>query len=435
MLEGKYRRHAYLALIWISLKAILPCIFRTADAKRLEKGRLRPSQVLHHQLVRAPLESNESKDVAIVGGELEVVTPEKVDPSTSADRTIDEVIMHPLVGEFPHSTKRPANHGDKQYSRRTLVNQSAALREFSKILPHPYPVYEATMRVNSTWLDVGLFYLIALGEGIGMRIQSGPGVLKKLSLYIDEVQIVQEIAFVVIAILTYLGVLIISAVVAYRSASNDSDVTFYSDPRYDHLDMVGSDVDDFTETFFRSPRFDALIVTGVIMVDFGRTRRQHVAFSFALDLSCWIVRDVDAMSADDRAKVAQFLDLRRNPLEGLEISKRISWKGWEELALNIKHVIKQKGFPGDIIVQRRPLSKLPIYKNVQWANFMFSYHFKTIVALSIVGWMFYLPYMWLRSARRSVDVHYHVDVNIDEFWSMIETHLTERGFVSSDVRW
>eukprot|EP00928_Gymnodinium_smaydae_P021838 TRINITY_DN18548_c1_g1_i1.p1 TRINITY_DN18548_c1_g1~~TRINITY_DN18548_c1_g1_i1.p1 ORF type:complete len:435 (+),score=32.07 TRINITY_DN18548_c1_g1_i1:92-1306(+) len=308
---------------------------------------------------------------------------------------------------------------------------AATLIEFRKLYPRPLVVHQIAGMKNASIFQKVQFFVTALGDGVGVRMQPGPSFLNPLSMYMRAVETVQEIGFVMLAALAYIVVLVVSAVVAYRSTRARSNATFYSDPRVDCLGMHGREVDHFFHTFCQAPKFVPLVVTGMQSVASRVRARQRVAFSFALDVSSWMVRSADALGEDDEKRVSRFVDMDGNPFERLIVKKVLAWQDWEDLALNIKHMIKQKGFSGDVIVQKRPEVSLPIFKNVHWANFLLSYHFRTIVTLSVVGWLFYLPYVWYRSTANELEVRYYVDMPIDQFWQMIESKLNERGFDAS----
>merc|ERR1719491_2259965 len=99
---------------------------------------------------------------------------------------------------------------------------------------------------------------------------------------------------------------------------------------------------------------------------------------------------------EDMAQLRHFLAVNQNDLATVEMVKQIAWPGWEELATNIKLRIRQCGFGGIIGINRSDTETIIIYKNKTWANFMHSRMTKVLCALSLAGWMLYLPYMWMR---------------------------------------
>merc|ERR1719333_484930 len=109
-------------------------------------------------------------------------------------------------------------------------------------------------------------------------------------------------------------------------------------------------------------------------------------------------------------KLNHYVAHDRNDLAVLEMQKEVAWKSWEELATNIKHKIRQSGFNGIISVRRTECDSVTIFQNTAWANFMHSRTTKVLCALSVVGWMFYVPYMWMRCSCTVVRARYKVDI-------------------------
>merc|ERR1740138_1636791 len=135
-----------------------------------------------------------------------------------------------------------------------------------------------------------------------------------------------------------------------------------------------------------------------------------------------------SVEAEDLGELRDFLAFNRNDLATVEVKKEISWKDWEELATNIKHRIRQSGYQGELCIERTNVDNLTVYKNLQWANFIHSKALKVIVALSIFGWAFYAPYLWLRCTVLAIRSRHRVDITIDEYWPLIADHLTANGF-------
>lgn len=251
----------------------------------------------------------------------------------------------------------------------------------------------------------------------------------------------------------YVVVLWFIATLTFRHASNNSPVTYYSDPRSHDLVMEGHDLDAFLYTFNQPPKNIALQVTGFEPVpdDVLNSIRWNgenlqTVFTFSLDLSPWVqqathtiatpagqqVRTLhDGVLPEHRSIVHHLLTHDQNDLTYVELVKDVDWPGWEELATNIKHQIRQSGFNGIITVHRVETDEVYVYKNKSWANFMHARATRVLCALSLVGWMFYAPYMWLRCKKVSVHSHYRVDISIAEYWRLIEGKLTEDGFLDS----
>jgi len=276
----------------------------------------------------------------------------------------------------------------------------------------------------------------------------------------------QDKAAMALLLVLYAGSLYFSAQLSYRQANNDSPVTYYADPRIDTAVLEDDDdAETFLATFNSPPKEIYLHVTGLVHVpegdvnngavgtrDFADIEWQdephRIEFSFALDLGPWLIRDESqedfSASADiprepgcvgvpeeDMSALSSFLASNTNDLACIDLHKQVEWPEWEELAANIKWKIRQTGFPGYISVWHTGDEVLTIHKNRPWANFMHSRTTKILCVLSVFGWMFYQPYMWLRHLSVPVRCKYLVDSPIDRFWPLISNKIDARGFHGS----
>jgi hypothetical protein len=281
----------------------------------------------------------------------------------------------------------------------------------------------------------------------------------------------QDEAVMTLLLLAYVGSLAFSASIAYQRARNDSPVTYYADPRYHQQAAVeGHDLAGFLETFAQPPKDVRLQVTGLLpmpsLPDFLTEAsvewlgsQYAVAFSFALDLAPWVRRLQDegrpcghaspqaadrheatavlsdrnglaaGISFADLDVLEKFLEGSRNDLATVELTKEVEWPDWEELATNIKSLIRQQGFDGTVMVTKTEGENMTVYKNQPWANFMQGRTVKVLCALSIFGWLFYQPYMWIRQTAAQVRVRYHVDVKISDYWPFVSDQITANGFM------
>lgn len=300
-------------------------------------------------------------------------------------------------------------------------------------------------------------FLTALVGGTGATI-GGTGDLQLDQDLVRRMRY-QDKAVMLLLLVMYFVTLGFSASFAYRQALNDSPVTFYADPRYHDMVSEGHDVDTFLEAFNQSPKDVQLQVTGFVPVPAGvlgsiewHGEYYYDAFSFALDLSPWVVREgtnypsesegaaghdghfvgdrlVDGIVAQDMDYLRYHICRDTNDLAIIDFRKEVSWPSWEELATNIKHRIRQSGFNGIISVHRTECDSVSIYKNTPWANFMHSRTTKVLCALSVLGWIFYLPYMWWRCKSSCIRSRYFIDVSIDAYWQLIADKLSADGFV------
>lgn len=264
----------------------------------------------------------------------------------------------------------------------------------------------------------------------------------------------QDHAMVVLVVMAYLVGLLFVASLTYRQAGNNSSVTYYADPRTHNTTSDGNDIESFLDAFSQCPSNCRLQVTGYEPgFHRGRVRWRgelyQIAFTFSLDLSPWIVResnmnnsDVDCLGdprptledgvvSEDLEKLRDFLANDANDLAVVELHKQVMWDGWEELATNIKHQIRQRGFNGIVGVTRCEDEPMRVYKNRTWANFMHSRGTKMLCALSVAGWLVYLPYMWFRCSRTCARLYYRVDTPITTYWHLIADKLNATGFEDS----
>jgi hypothetical protein len=290
--------------------------------------------------------------------------------------------------------------------------------------------------------------LMDLGGGTGATI-GGTGNLELDQDLVRRMRY-QDKAVMILLLVMYFLVLAFSASFSYRQSLNDSPVTFYADPRYHDLVAEGDDTEAFLEAFNQSPKDVQLQVTGFVPVPAGglgsiewQGEYYYDAFSFALDLSPWVVQDIsdgsssnsdgmdlrDGVVAEDLQDLHNYVTRNRNDLAIVDLRKEVSWKSWEELATNIKTRIRQCGFNGIISIHRTECDSVMIYKNTPWANFMHSRTTKVLCALSVLGWIFYLPYMYFRCTCTVIRSRYKVDIPIDNYWSLIADKLTVDGFV------
>jgi len=263
----------------------------------------------------------------------------------------------------------------------------------------------------------------------------------------------QDKAVMFLVLVVYLVALAFSFNLTYRHSCNNSPVTYYADPRFHNLAMQGHDLDAFLDTFNQPPKNISLRVAGFVPVSsepsVGSIVQWHgenfqTAFSFSLDLTPWMAQESqivdgtgrlthtrslhDAVLPEDRSSLNYVLTSDTNDLGYVQIVKHVKWSDWEELATNIKHQIRQSGFTGVISVDRGHSEELQVYKNKPWANFMHARATRVLCALSIFGWLIYLPYMWLRCKSTVVRSYYRVDVGISEYWPLIAEQLTGDGF-------
>lgn len=294
--------------------------------------------------------------------------------------------------------------------------------------------------------------LMAMAGGIGASVGNTGSINFDRDL-IHRMKM-QDLGVMCLLMFVYFATLSFSACLAHRQAANRSRVKFYADPRMyiNTADQGGEEA--FLEAFNQQPKQVQLRVTGYLPVAnnfpgsfFWRDGLYAVAFSFALDLTPWVVRgspdeptDTDeedsgevGVVTEDFKKLQKYLANDTNDLSIVQMQKHIQWKCWDELAMNIKHQIRQSGFEGVLNIDRTEMEEMCVYKNTQWANFMHGKALKVLLALSVVGWVFYVPYMWIRCTYMPVRCSHYINISISDYWQYIAEGLSANGFLAGEA--
>jgi len=312
------------------------------------------------------------------------------------------------------------------------------------------PLWMSTIKTQRarSWRYLNMLFDLGGGTGASLTHSTssmfGQDLIRRMRL--------QDTAAMLLMAAVYFSTLVLTASVAYRQAANSSPVTFYADPRYHAAVTEGHELGTFLDAFGQPPKNMYLHAAGFTPVVgdapnvfHWHGRHYSVDFTFSLDISPWVVREIsnhaferpgngesiplqDGVVTEDMEILRQFLENDTNDLGTVEMSKEILWPHWEELATNMKHQIRQCEYEGMIGIDRTKHESVFIYKNKQWANFMHSRTIKVVLALSIVGWALYLPYFWLRSTKIRVRCLYRVNIAINDYWQLIAAHLTANGF-------
>lgn len=294
--------------------------------------------------------------------------------------------------------------------------------------------------LRSPRATAALALLLDIASGIGEIPADERGKEEALRL-----QRLQALSVLLMVLMGYPGTLLVLLHLAYRKAANDSPVTYYANPRFFTDD---SGLEAFLEAFGQAPRSALLHVAGRRPVSEEtpgsinwRGQHHEVDFAFSLDLSSWIAQgpsipvngscppaSVQCADAEDLELLKHYLLHDSNDLSFVEMHKEIVWDGWEELATNIRQYLRQCGYQGSIDLTVSKHESLLVYKNKQWANFLHSLLLQIVVALSIVGWIIYVPYMWFRCHGLHIRLQYRVNIDVSDYWTLIVEHLGAYGF-------
>lgn len=263
-------------------------------------------------------------------------------------------------------------------------------------------------------------------------------------------------AVLLLLMMSYFVTIGISLHILYKQTENDSEVTFYADPRYHAVAMASHEFSDFLFHFNQTPKHAFLRVSGLVPLeddDDSSTSSSasdvaelegtphRVAFAFALDLSSWIARLPDGappgeasqameegITREDLETIAYFLAYDNNDLASLRIQKETEWPGFQELVGHIQQRIRECGFEGIVTVSLDGTEVMSVHKNKAWANFLLNRATRAMAAVSIVGVPPYLLYMWWRCRTTTVRTRFRIDLPPEEYWPLIADKLGADGF-------
>jgi len=290
--------------------------------------------------------------------------------------------------------------------------------------------------------------LLAIGGGTGAGADSGnPEVDADILVRMQ----CQDKIVLLLLLLGYFVALMFTASLIYKQATNTSRIIYYADPRCSDAVLDNKELEDFLDVFNQPPVDVQLQVQGLVplpalmahVVDDSvewQGLYYRYAFSYSLDVTPWLeavehdVEDGDGedlksgMTEKDLQCLSDFLANDNNDLGTVEIQQHVVWPAWEELAQNIKHKIRQSGFSGVIHVNFKQHNRMVVYKNMPWANFLHRSSTKVLCGLSLFGYLWYLPYMWIRMRGPRVHSKFHINVDIDRYWELISNKISAEGF-------
>jgi hypothetical protein len=253
----------------------------------------------------------------------------------------------------------------------------------------------------------------------------------------------------------------------YQVADDPSPVLFYSDPKYyqRRLTCSSSESDAFLRAFNGQPqnarlriigrrsegdtlrnlvwtgrwndasrqvrhRFNDLLAYGGVI----RTRQRpwnSVLFDVSLDLTPFITGDGRLSSPEDGIALQKFIN-STNPLEVVSLVKKVEWSSWEDVATNIRQRLRTLGFQGNVEVRFEAEEEVIVYRNHPWQNFVRSRITQALVLISVVGGLFWLPYVWARMRKIKVNATFQISLDLQRYWDLFSEglHPTE-GFLGA----
>eukprot|EP00928_Gymnodinium_smaydae_P085037 TRINITY_DN68337_c0_g1_i1.p1 TRINITY_DN68337_c0_g1~~TRINITY_DN68337_c0_g1_i1.p1 ORF type:complete len:367 (+),score=25.46 TRINITY_DN68337_c0_g1_i1:48-1148(+) len=315
-------------------------------------------------------------------------------------------------------------------STASLVALAERVQASHEKLQHPVLVSASHAQPNESMVDNFGLPRFAFGVDQGKEVGSERSQVTSLSKYMEAVQVLQTGDLVYALAAVYVLALSVAMCSVYGGAKTKDTVKFYANHPHEHAYADSNDIDTFVETFCMAPRKSMVTVIGTSE---SCTGSQTQNFNISFDISSWVVREPSGFNENDVARLRGFLDPRGNNLERYDVQKTLDWNDWETLEVDIKRKVKEAGYLGEVSVRRETQSVLRVHKNTQWANFVGSFSLRSMVVLTIVGPMFYFPYVAFRSAVTVVRLTYFVDIPTKELWPLIEDRLRKQDLLKDDV--
>lgn len=281
---------------------------------------------------------------------------------------------------------------------------------------------------------------------------------------------VQDVATVLLLLAVFAFTLLLSSSIIYKLAEDPSPVTFYTDPKYtptavhSRLTCGSLDSEAWLRTFNTQPQCARLRIIGksrgyaewhvllrqcrfreflsqsyqrISAAMARRPRRRDprlpswdaVMFDVSLDLTPFVTSDGRLASDADAIALEKHLH-SANPLEVLLLRKEVEWPCWEDIATNIKQRLRGMGFPGDVEVRLEAKEEVLVYRNEPWQNFVRSRLTQVLVIISVIGWLFWAPYLRMRMRTVQVESRFRISLDLARYWEHLSEglHATE-GFL------
>mmetsp|Transcript_50376 Transcript_50376/g.155758 ORF Transcript_50376/g.155758 Transcript_50376/m.155758 type:complete len:538 (-) Transcript_50376:106-1719(-) len=312
--------------------------------------------------------------------------------------------------------------------------------------------------------------LMRIADGVGtLTYNDAPTTNRRLNRELKRRLISQDVATLVVLLLAFMLTILASCLNIYHFSEDPSPVAYYSDPKMfqPRLLCATAEQDAFLQAFNVQPSTARLRIVGkrrddqnfgTLMRDAQLRRAGHlirsrfirrfsgggsrrsgpgmaldrpqdaILFDVALDLTPFIAGEGRLSSDADAAALEKHLR-GANPLEVLVLCKKVNWAGWEDVATNIRQHLRGLGFQGDVEVRLEAREELLIYRNHPWQNFVRSRITQCIVVLSIVGALFWVPYLWIRSKTVRVESRFEIHLDLDRYWELLAEGLhAQDGF-------
>jgi len=317
------------------------------------------------------------------------------------------------------------------------------------------------------------FDMVHLGEGVGTLTYDRSVVgSREFNHELWRRLKIQDAATIWMLATAFALVVWISCISLYHFSEDPSPVLFYTDSKHMHQRLVCASADhvDFLRSFNLQPQTARLRIVGKrpdntslwrlfctgrhrdarqrlrlmcqdvllrILLGAGRveTLAQNrpwdpVVFDVALDLSPFISGPGRLRSEADLVALRQHLNAS-NPWEILALSKKVEWTNWEDVATNVRQRLRTLGFSGEVDVRFEALETVFIYRNHKFQNFIRNHVTHFLMLLSVVGYLFWLPYTWSRKRTVKIEACFQINLHLERYWQILSDglHVSE-GFHS-----
>eukprot|EP00418_Pyrodinium_bahamense_P067987 CAMPEP_0179098428 /NCGR_PEP_ID=MMETSP0796-20121207/45359_1 /TAXON_ID=73915 /ORGANISM="Pyrodinium bahamense, Strain pbaha01" /LENGTH=508 /DNA_ID=CAMNT_0020796207 /DNA_START=1 /DNA_END=1527 /DNA_ORIENTATION=+ len=350
------------------------------------------------------------------------------------------------------AAKHPAQHTiDRGPDQRAIVRRASNTKH----------TYKDDSDLNSNALRIA--------DGVGtMTYDSAPTDNRRLNSELRKRLVVQDCAAIVVLAVAFALSVLVSCLNVYHFSDDPSPVLYYSDPKNfrQRLVCASASRQAFLQAFNTQPQAARLRIigksggSGGLMQDlrlggFTDIARVHIRellartmlrarrsetlaslgrhgdtllFDVALDLTPFITGEGRLSSEADAATLEEHFHTK-NPLEVLVLTKRVEWDSWEDMATNIRQHLRTLGFPGAVEVRLEAREELLVYSNNRWQNFVRSRITHALVVLSIVGGIFWVPYLWLRTRTVRIESRFKICLDMERYWELLAEGLhASEGF-------
>lgn len=321
--------------------------------------------------------------------------------------------------------------------------------------------------------DILEFDMVHLGEGVGTLTYDRSVVgSRELNHELRRRLTIQDTVTIWMLVTAFALVIWISCISLYQFSEDPSPVIFYTDPKHMHQRLVCASADrmEFLRSFNIQPQTARLRIVGKrqdnttlcrlfctgrhrdarqrfclmchnlllrVLLGAGRveTLAQNrpwdpVVFDVSLDLAPFIAGPGRLRSEADLVALQKYLTAS-NPWEILALSKKVEWTSWEDVATNVRQRLRALGFTGEVDVRLEALETVLIYRNHKLQNFVRSHVTHFLMLISVVGYLFWKPYVWARRRTVKIEACFQINLQLERYWQILSDGLhASEGFQS-----